>query len=743
MKKIININFHGRVIPIEETAYDILKQYIDSLRKHFANEEGRDEIINDIENRFAELFSDRLQKGSTCITDADVNAIITSMGRPEDLEKEDMSQNTGTETNGGSGSGSTRQQYSQQSYTTAEPRNLYRSENDKILGGVCGGLAAYLHIDPSIIRIIFVLIVLGSFGFGIPLYVILWVVLPPKSLAATVRKRLYRNPDSRVVAGVASGLAAYFHIQVWIPRLIFALPLVTGIVTSLFRTAWFDWDPAPVFVFGGFGGTLSIVYLILWIVLPEANTASEKLEMRGEKVDLESIKNTIKSDLEGFKYRAKDVGVEMRERAQEFSNDVRSATQNFASEAAPVARRTGSGIGHVIGVLFKAFFLFIAGVMAFALIMVLIGLLFSGAGAFPFRNYLLSGFWQNFLAWTSLVLFLCIPAVALLTWLIRRMMGLRSKNNYLGYAFGSLWVIGLISFIVFGSMLLNNFRTKASVDDEIYLSQPSTGKMVISVAEEKVSYYGSDWFGFHWDGDAPFYSLNEDSVMMNTVRLNIVKSKDSAYHIHRVKFSHGNTPAIAKDLATQIQFNAKQSDSVLYLPQGFAITPNQKFRNQQVLIIVEIPVGKKIYVDRSVEDYHWFSVNINRRHRGWNFDWNDQWDETYSWDTNVDYIMTNNGLERADERYKNSDQDDESNKKQESDNKYRYKNKTDSTKHKKVKDSLKATIIVRFEEPIAVKKKELEIVKIEKRNQAPKNNPVTDSDSNNLYSPFDIFLKMM
>ncbi len=96
MKKIININFHGRVIPIEETAYDILKQYVESLRKHFANEEGRDEIINDIENRFAELFSERLQKGSTCITDDDVNAIIQSMGRPEDFDSEDMGHNGGS-----------------------------------------------------------------------------------------------------------------------------------------------------------------------------------------------------------------------------------------------------------------------------------------------------------------------------------------------------------------------------------------------------------------------------------------------------------------------------------------------------------------------------------------------------------------------------------------------------------------------------------------------------------------------
>jgi len=89
MKKVININFQGRVIPIEESAYDMLKQYVESLRKFFANEEGRDEIINDIEGRIAELFGDSLKKGSTCITDEDVNGIIASMGRPEDFEGEE------------------------------------------------------------------------------------------------------------------------------------------------------------------------------------------------------------------------------------------------------------------------------------------------------------------------------------------------------------------------------------------------------------------------------------------------------------------------------------------------------------------------------------------------------------------------------------------------------------------------------------------------------------------------------
>ena len=61
MKKVININFQGRVIPIEEAAYDNLKQYVESLRAFFANEEGKDEIINDIEGRIAELFGEKRQ----------------------------------------------------------------------------------------------------------------------------------------------------------------------------------------------------------------------------------------------------------------------------------------------------------------------------------------------------------------------------------------------------------------------------------------------------------------------------------------------------------------------------------------------------------------------------------------------------------------------------------------------------------------------------------------------------------
>ena len=89
MNKVININFQGRILPIEELAYDLLKQYIDSLRTYFVNEEGCDEIINDIECRIAELCDERLKKGTPCITQEDMNLIISSIGRPADFEAQD------------------------------------------------------------------------------------------------------------------------------------------------------------------------------------------------------------------------------------------------------------------------------------------------------------------------------------------------------------------------------------------------------------------------------------------------------------------------------------------------------------------------------------------------------------------------------------------------------------------------------------------------------------------------------
>jgi phage shock protein PspC (stress-responsive transcriptional regulator) len=678
MKKIININFHSRVIPIEETAYDILRKYVESLKKHFAGEEGGDEIVNDIENRFAELFSDRLKKGATCITDADVNEIISSMGRPEDF---DQDENTGS--NGNTKNYSNTSSFAEES-ASAEPRRLYRSENDKMLGGVCGGLAAYLRLDPSVVRIIYAVLILGSFGTAILLYFILWIALPPKSMVTSIKKRLFRDPDHRVIGGVASGLAAYFNVEIWIPRVIFCLPLIIGALTSIFRRAWFDFDgPGPVFFTGGFGGTLFVTYIILWIVLPEALTASEKLEMRGEKIDLESIKNTIKSDLEGFKQKATVVGGELKQKAEQFGNEMKDRSSGIRRDISSVniPRR---GIGHAIGVLFKAFFLFISVVITFALVMALIGLLFTGAGVLPLKNYFIQGFWQNILAWSALIFFLILPVIGLLTWLIRRIIGVRRGSNYLGYIFGSLWVIGLISFIFLIANFSRNFSSRNGVKSEFSLSTPPTGKLIVKMDETRPDFYESDWMGFNWHHNGPFFDVSEDSVIMNNVRIEITKSEDSAWHMDLEKMSRGNTTGEAMKTAEEINFQFSQKDSQLILGRGFSITPKQQFRNQQVMVVIKMPVGKRIYLSDNLDEYHWFTMNRKWRNRGVSTDWEFTDDHENNWDADVEYIMTEHGLERASKNFRtdNSDEDQNNNAGPDSTQKKKENPKGDYRYHK-------------------------------------------------------------
>jgi phage shock protein PspC (stress-responsive transcriptional regulator) len=643
MKKVININFQGRVLPIEEAAYDILKQYVESLRRYFANEEGRDEIINDIESRIAELFNETLKKGSTCITEEDVNKVIAGMGRPEDFEDDEAKVQSQL--------GSEQQTYSGTQANTGaayEPKGrLYRNENDKFIGGVCSGVANYLRIDPTVVRILFAVITFGGFGTGFLLYILMWIILPSKALESKLRRRMYRNPDERVVGGVASGLANYFNIQVWVPRLIFALPLVVGIINSVFRNIFWHYDPFPDIVFGSFGGTLFIVYLVLWIVIPEANTATEKLEMRGEKVDLNSIKNTVQEEMSGLKGRVEKMGEDFKTKTQEwgteFGQTVKDKSQSFAAEAAPVAKKAGRGIGYVIGILFKAFFLFIAGIIAFALLVSFAAVMFSGVVVFPLKNFLIGGATQNFLLWSSLVLFLGVPVVALITWLVRRLMRVKTTNRYLGYIFSGLWVIGIICAISFGGSIARQFRSVDNVSELVDIKQPTTGKLIVKTKDVEGKYYNYEWA----DGDFPLLSANEDSMLLNTVRVKILKSDDNNYHVSIVKFSRGNTNISATEKAEKIQFNITQNDSILYLPAGFTISNNDKFRNQQVLVIIKVPDGKKIKLDRSLDDYNWFTINVERR-RGLNIKTDWDWDNDYEYSVGREYIMTEEKLKRTD-----------------------------------------------------------------------------------------------
>ena len=173
MKKNITINLCGRLFQIDEDAYELLQQYIESLRASFGKQEGGEEIADDIEERIAELFEELNAKGTMAITIDHVKDIITRIGRPEELTENNENQNENQNGNGGHRYDSFRTAangFRDNLRARTKGKRLFRNPNDKMLAGVLSGFAAYTGTDTTWWRIGYVLLFLGSNFFLFPLF---------------------------------------------------------------------------------------------------------------------------------------------------------------------------------------------------------------------------------------------------------------------------------------------------------------------------------------------------------------------------------------------------------------------------------------------------------------------------------------------------------------------------------------------------------------------------------------------
>jgi phage shock protein PspC (stress-responsive transcriptional regulator) len=595
MKQVININFHGRVIPIEVTAFDLLKQYTESLSKYFANEEGKEEIINDIENRIAELFQERLKSGAACITDDDVNAIIKSMGRPEEFESEEP----------------TATQPKSFQTTSAATKRLYRDENDKVLGGVCAGLANYFDIDPIIVRVAF-LIILFAFGTGLLAYIILWIVVPSTSTTEIggTRKRLFRDPDNKLIAGICSGFSNYFGISTWIPRLLFLLPFISF---ALHFNRWNFIGPSHFFGFSFSPGVL-IIYIILWLVIPEATTTAEKLEMKGEKVDMNSIKNSITGEMKDAKSFAAEKG-------KAITSDIKAAS-----------KRSVSSLGDIIGLVVKVFGYFILGCIGFAFVMALFGIGIASITIFPFKDLLIKDGWQNIFAWGTLLFFIGVPVIGIITWIIRRVAKIKSNRTIIRFSFFGLWLVGIFCFVALIVSIVNDFRSSnRKMEQEITLINPIVNKLEVTSVEPTNKLYDTKFYGDFFD------NINQDTSYLKNIKVEIVKSPNDSFRIVMTKSARGFNKNDADISAQNIQFNITQKDSLLLIDKGIAITRKDKFRDQQITLTIFVPIGKQIRIDKNV------GCGDNC-HFGNNWDNDNIEIDNADWDENTDYIMQPDGL---------------------------------------------------------------------------------------------------
>lgn len=191
MKKTLSINLSGMVFNIDDDAYRELQVYLSQIESHFADIDESKEILADIEARIAELFNERVNDVKQVIVMKDVKEVIEILGRPEEI--------------GGSGDSSGERK--REKFGPSGYKRMYRDPDNRILGGVCSGMGAYFGIDPIILRIIFVVAVLG-FASGLIIYLILWIVIPE---AKTTAQKLEMRGEPVNVSNIGKTVKEEFN----------------------------------------------------------------------------------------------------------------------------------------------------------------------------------------------------------------------------------------------------------------------------------------------------------------------------------------------------------------------------------------------------------------------------------------------------------------------------------------------------------------------------------------------------
>lgn len=608
MKKVININFQGQVIAIEETAFEILSQYIDNLKAYFSREECGDEIVNDIENRIAELFGNRLKLGFSCITDEDVESILASIGKPEDFDTDydESSDSTSGEKQ------SSFQSKKESESSTEDQTRLYRNSNDKIIAGVCSGLGYHFKIDPVWFRLAFILL----FSVLFWVYIILWIVLKPKPLESNATKRLYRNPTDRIIGGVCGGIATYFKIDSWIPRLIFAAPLLLNII-GMSSFSFFPWNKFFDNVHFNFEFNFSVflVYIVLWIIIPKATTVKQKLEMMGEEEYIKSIRTAVSDNVANAKSKS-DIEVSQHQSSTLLSEDLNFDDKKITLPPPPpkdsaTLKKTvsepseRSGCLNAFIVLFKIIFFGFVGIFALLVIAALCALLFAGAAMMPLKALFIdAGMETNLLIFSAILIFV-IPLIALVLWIIPNLLKNAKSRTIVGIVAAIFWFLGVSLAGMLTTRVANKFKVD-SVNEKIIDIAPFAGNTL----HVEMARYGNDYnmfdtaFGITSDiNGLPFYNLNEDSLLFANINLQVTQSEDSLFQVRMISSISSTDLRKAKSDLKDFSFPVWQKDSILYLPEFFATPVEQGFRNQNMVVEIAVPAGKTAVLSDDLDNY--------------------------------------------------------------------------------------------------------------------------------------------
>lgn len=625
MKQVININFQGQIIAIEETAYELLKSYINGLKTYFANEPGGDEIVNDIENRIAELFGNRLKLGVACITDDDVKSVIDSIGHPEDFDTDTSADDYQ--------SVSDNAVPPPPSHKNDEPRVIYRSKNDRVIAGVCGGLAAHFNVDAIWFRLGAILFFTVMFW----IYLILWIVLKERVTVNHCTKKLYRHPSDKYIGGVCGGIGTCFEISSWIPRLVFAAPLLLSIIGFVPLPFWME----PLFrnMDKSFllNGSVCVVYVVLWILIPQAKTIQQKKEMMGEEEYINSIRQTVNESVANAKRRESDGQADS---AYGFSDNMplTGNTTSPTSDGYPHNSSSNrSGCLNALLIVAKVVLFSCLGLFAFTMFIAILGVLFAGSMMLPLKSWFITTSFENVLLIVGCTLSFLLPVFTLIYWIARKRNG---KQSYKGlrYILLGLWLLGLVSLGVLSYKVVNKFNMEGSYSEEILSATYPAEELTINL-----NYYDKDvvkyncFFGTDAPDEFPVKTVNNDSLMFDDVRVRIFRSEDSLLHVSSVAMASDGDAVKAADKAKHIRYGAQLKNNTLYLDELFAVPAHDGFRKQKVYVEIAVPEGKKVKI---ADALNYYSVTIGNQPQGRRNRYHDfRYMDAEEW-----YHISNNGI---------------------------------------------------------------------------------------------------
>lgn len=556
MKKNISINIGGIIFHIEEDGYDRLKGYLDSINRYFSTFEDSKEIIEDIENRIAEIFLSKLSDGNQVIDKENVEELISTMGTTSDFEATIESEPEEKQED-------TFEPTEEQAQSEASKR-LYRDTNRKILGGVASGIANYFGIDAIWVRLLILALVINVFfaglsGAAILAYILLWIVIPGNDKLEEDKsvKKLYRNADERVLGGVSSGIASYFGIDPSVIRLLFVLSIFLG-------------------------GAGLIVYIILWIITPEAKSITEKMQMQGEPVTLSNIEENVKSSL-NVKEGEESVFVKILLFPFRF--------------IALIIDALGKLLGPFLHFLVEALRVLFGALIVVAGVAIMLGTIISFTALIGWDTWLpyvrlgdipLQLIRDSINRFTLIGLFLVsfIPALAIsllgLMIILKRVVA----RAYIGWSMFALWILGLITLALFLPRTIKQYRTEADYREE----------RIFAVSQE-----------------IPTLTLaqSENFSDMDMVDLRLRGHSDTTYSLLLTYQARGENRQDAQENARGVTYQVRQDGSFFYFDEAISFPENTPYHFQQVDAIFYIPFGKVFKMEGELKEILVNTLRLN------------------------------------------------------------------------------------------------------------------------------------